>query len=441
MMMRITGVFTFLLVCYILPVSGQYRDTSFVTGVNEADPFYSQNMLYKARLDSIQKTVPLPYNESVQKYINIYASRKDQIGKVLGLAGYYFPIFEKSLKEYDIPQEIKFLSVVESALNPHAVSRVGATGLWQFMYTTAKGYHLTMDNHIDERKDPVSSSRAAAAYFRDAFNELGDWLLAIAAYNCGKGAVSRAIQRSGGKTDFWEIRKFLPLETRNYVPAYIATTYIMNYYSKHDIHPVQPAFPTLTEMIQVTTSITMEGLAKATRTDLKDLLTLNPAFKKHRIYGSGASPQRLIIPAVQDNITYAAIYNLLNHVNEDEAAVSLASYTEPGSSAAHFIYHRVKKGETISGIASQYDVEAQDLKVWNNLRSFTIIPGQKLKVAVNTAPVKASTISYINYKVRPGDTLSQIAEKFNQTVSSIKAKNGLRSTVIRPGMILKLNKG
>ena len=150
MMMGITGIFTFLLFCYILPASGQvYRDTSFVPGVNEADPFYAQNMLYKARLDSIQETVPLPYNESVQKYIDIYASRKDQIGKVLGLAGYYFPIFEKSLKEYDIPQEIKFLSVVESALNPHAVSRVGATGLWQFMYTTAKGYHLTMDKRVD----------------------------------------------------------------------------------------------------------------------------------------------------------------------------------------------------------------------------------------------------------------------------------------------------
>ncbi|MGV3546483.1 MAG: lytic transglycosylase domain-containing protein, partial [Pedobacter sp.] len=187
---------------------------------------FGQNLLYKLRLDSIQQTVPLDYNEYVQTYIDIYTKRKAMYGDMLGLSSYYFPIFEKALKTYNIPTEIKYLSIVESSLNPHAVSRVGATGLWQFMFGTAKAYGLNMDNFVDERKDPIQASYAAAAYFRDAYEELGDWLLAIAAYNCGKGNVNRAIMKAGSR-NFWDIRKFLPKETSNYVPAFIAAVYVM----------------------------------------------------------------------------------------------------------------------------------------------------------------------------------------------------------------------
>lgn len=357
-----------------------YRDSSFVPPVNETAPFYAQNALYKSRLDSIPATVSLTYNDYVQKYIDVYAARKGQIARVLGLSLYYFPIFEQALKEFGLPEELKYVAIVESELDPHAVSRSGATGPWQFMFSTAKGYHLSMDKHIDERKDPVAASRAAAAYFRDAFADLGDWLLAIAAYNCGKGAVTRAIQRAGGKADFWEIRRFLPEQTRNYVPAFIATTYIMKYHRKHDILPAAAGLPVETETIEVSSDFTLEEAATATRTDLDLILVLNPAFKKRRIHATPANPRHLVIPAVRDNTTYAALYTMLNR--------------DPGTASEK--------------------------------SAFTATAG------------KAAAAETVAYKVRSGDTLSGIAEKFRQTIASIKSKNGLKSNRLQPGMVLRL---
>ena len=205
-------------------------DTTLVSASLLNPVFSFQDLIYKRRLDSLEKSVPLNYNEHVQGYINIYLNRKEQIGKMLGLSKYYFPIFEKALLEAGLPDELKFLTVIESTLNPQAVSRSGAVGPWQFMYTTAKGYGLVMDSYVDERKDPVKASYAAAHYFVDAYKRIGDWLLTIAAFNCGTGAVTRAIERSGGIPDFWKVRSFLPKETQNYVPAFIATVYAMNYY-------------------------------------------------------------------------------------------------------------------------------------------------------------------------------------------------------------------
>ena len=226
----ILSTFSFLM---LFVASLQAQDTTAVPAINTVG-FYDYNFTYKSRLDSIQRIVPLSYNEYVHSFIAIYSKRKDMMGKMLGLSNYYFPIFEKALVSYNIPTEIKYLPIIESSMNPHAISRVGATGLWQFMFGTAKAYGLNMDNFVDERKDPIQASYAAAAYFRDAYDELGDWLLAIAAYNCGKGNVTRAIDKAGSR-DFWEIRPFLPKETRDYVPAFIAALYVMNYAEKHDI--------------------------------------------------------------------------------------------------------------------------------------------------------------------------------------------------------------
>jgi membrane-bound lytic murein transglycosylase D len=228
--------------------------------------------IFQTRLESIRKEVDLSYNEHVQKYIDTYLKRKEHIGKMLGLSKYYFPIFEKALKEFGLPDELKYITVVESALNPNAVSRSGAVGPWQFMYTTAKGYGLTMDSYTDERKDPQKASLAAAQYLLDAHKRIGDWLLAIAAFNCGTGAVTRAIAKSGGVADFWKVRPFLPIQTQNYVPAFIATVYTMSYHQAHEIAEKPADFSTSTDIFPVTKRISISSIAKATELDVNELL-------------------------------------------------------------------------------------------------------------------------------------------------------------------------
>lgn len=417
------------------------KDTLFVPEAPEShQPFYS-NLSFKQRLDSVEHAVPLNYNSHVQKYIDIYLSRKEEMGKILGLSKYYFPIFEKNLKEVGIPEEIKFISIIESALNPNAISKSGAVGPWQFMYTTAKGYGLTMNNYVDERKDPVQASYAAALYFKDAYSKLGDWLLAIAAYNCGTGAVTRAVARAGGHANFWEIRSFLPKETQNYVPAFIATAYVMNYYMKHDIYPAATDFNILTDIIEVDKIISLASIAKAGDLNLKELNILNPCYKKQIINGTANSPKRLVIPAV-DKLAYTSLYNLLNPA---EPQIVQANYKEEVilSSSA---YHEVGADESLLLIANRYGVEVQDLIVWNNLKSEILVPGQSLRVASvkkqNNTYIQKSSSKYFTYRVRMGDTLSRIADKFaGVTVSAIKSVNGLRKSTVKPGMLLRIMKG
>lgn len=342
----------------------------------------------KLRLDSLQNSVPLDYNEHVQGYIDIYLNRKEQIGKMLGLSKYYFPIFEKVLMEAGLPNELKFLTVIESTLNPHAVSRSGAVGPWQFMYPTAKGYGLVMDSFVDERKDPVKASYAAAHYFVDAYKRIGDWLLTIAAFNCGTGAVTRAIEKSGGVADFWRVRSFLPKETQNYVPAFIATVYAMSYYQNYGIEIRSPDFNIFTDVIQVNRNISLNSVARAANLDLKELLILNPSYKKLIVNGSVQYPKSLVIPQVA-NSAYADLYNVLNGLagNDRDILVSAAE-------------------ESVSSQSSQKRPETR----------------------------------YMKYIVKGGDTLSGIAEKFNgMTVSKIKALNGLTKSAINPGMNLIVN--
>ena len=359
------------------------NDTTSVPEVDETPLFNNYNFNYKNRLDSIQKTVPLTYNEYVQKYIDIYSGRKDMMGRMLGLSDYYFPIFEKALKSLDIPEEIKYLPIIESSMNPHAVSRVGATGLWQFMFGTAREYGLNMDNFVDDRKDPIQASYAAATYFRDAYEELGDWLLAIAAYNCGMGNVKRAMEKSNSN-DFWELRKFLPTETRNYVPAFIAAVYVMKCSDKHQISSQRPSYIKITDTIQVNRFISIPTLAKALNMDEEELCTLNPSYKKKIVNGTELEPKRVIVPKVS-LANFAQIYEVLNTDIETNMKVVLASNEESRSarrvkSKPLFFYHKVRPGQNLGAIANKYHVEVQDLKVWNKLKSLTIVPGQKIKV-------------------------------------------------------------
>jgi len=364
------------------------KDTLF-TPSTVPDPILSyQNLVYKNRLESIQKDVSLSYNEYVQHYIDIYTGRKEQIGKMLGLSEYYFPIFEKALKEAGIPEELKFLTVVESALNPQAVSRSGAVGPWQFMYDTARGYGLIMDNYTDERKDPMKASYAAAKYLFDAHAQIGDWLLAIAAFNCGTGAVTRAIAKSGGVADFWKVRPFLPVQTQNYVPAFIATVYSMKFFKDHEISVKPAGFSTLTDVIPVNKRLSISSIAAATDLDVKELLLLNPSIKREIINGSALTPVPLVLPSVT-NSTYSSLYDLFNGTSE---------LAEPAP----------------------------------------LVSAKKSAPAKTELSKKASP--YLYYTVKPGDTLSEIAEKNGSTVSKIKSLNGLKKSTISTGMRLKINK-
>ncbi|WP_316819873.1 lytic transglycosylase domain-containing protein [Pedobacter gandavensis] len=365
----------------------QIIDTIAVPILAETPSFYNHNYIFKARLDSIQKMVPLSYNEHVQKYIDIYSGRKDMMGKMIGLSEYYFPVFEKALKYYNIPEEIKYLPIIESSMNAHAVSRVGATGLWQFMFATAKDYGLNMDNFVDERKDPTQASYAAAAYFRDAYQELGDWLLAIAAYNCGMGNVKRAIIKADSH-DFWEIRPYLPLETRNYVPAFIAAIYVMKCSNQHQIKAQASPFIKNTDTIHVSRFVSLQQLSTALSIEEDELYSLNPAYKKKIVNGTELEPKRIIIPKVSMT-QFAEIYEVLNNTelninqnvflasNDDRRKAKKKIVVKPATAVS---YHKVTPGQTLSAIADKYHVEVQDLKVWNGLKSSSIVPGQKLKI-------------------------------------------------------------
>jgi membrane-bound lytic murein transglycosylase D len=413
-----------------------------------AVPGYYQNNIFKLRLDSIQKDVQLDYNEYVQTYIDTYSRHKDEMGRVLGLAKYYFPIYEKAFREAGIPEEIKYLSIVESKLDPTAVSRVGATGPWQFMAATAKLYGLNMNSYVDDRRDPIQASYAAAAYLKDAYMMFGDWLLAIASYNCGKSSVERAVAKAGS-LDFWAVRQYLPTETRNYVPAFIGVAYVMNYAKKHDITPQQPwSIYSRTDTVLVNRHVSLSNVAKAINVDLHQLTTLNPAYSRLIVNGTPSAPRRIVLPATPHE-NYSALYTALN---DDQAIVAQpvpATYTAYKETLVKRMpdSHIVKKGESLAYIADRYGVELQDLKDWNNLRTSKAIVGKKLWLndthqLVIQQPETKRDIKVVMYTVQAGDTLNVIANKFEGTsIENIKALNGLTQDRLQPGMTLKISRG
>lgn len=397
-----------------------------------------------ARLKHIQKQVPLTYNEHVERLINSYTTDryKSYFARMMGLGAYYFSIYEQVFEETGLPTEIKYLSVVESALNPHAVSRMGATGPWQFMFATAKMYNLTIDNYMDERKDPISASYAASAYLKDAYAEFGDWLLAIASYNCGKGNVTRAIQRSGlTSPSYWDIQKYLPKETQNYIPLFIAMTYVMEYHKELGIEPQASTLPSQIEWVNVQQQVPLTTIAAALNVDHELIKTLNPAYKKGIIHGSELNPRRLILPAVSP-LQFDTLYWVLNHpqpIGKQAAVYALGSDEDAQK-------YKVKKGDNLGKIAQLHRVTVQDLKAWNNLKSNNIMPGQQLLVkkqghSESSSGKLASNEGYITYTVKSGDTLSGIAQKHaGNTVNSIKALNDMKNTKLKPGMKLKVAK-
>ena len=420
-------------------------DTAFIGGeLNLQTEIlkFNPNLIYKYRLDSISSNIHLDYNSYVQSYIDAFTTkRKTEMGKMLGLGNYYFPIFEKALAAYKVPQEFKYLPIIESSMNPMAVSRSGATGLWQFMYTTGKVYGLTIDDFVDERRDPIAASYAAAAYLKDAYKEFGDWLLALAAYNCGSGTVSRAILKVGRNSNFWDIQPYLPAETRSYVPAFIATNYMMNYYNKHDVKAVDEA-NIQTDSVYVNKYVSFQKIAQSLNMNVNDLLSLNPSFKKSIINGSLKAPKRLIIPKVS-SYKFSNVFYALN-ADEDQNLKIEAIIDTPQEEELlpTNLTHVVKKGENLTIIANHYLLEVQDLIILNDLKSHDLAVGQKLnvnKTQVDKNVKKTLELTYFTYKVKIGDTLADIANQFEKvTIESLKEINNLKSSVLSVGSLLKI---
>lgn len=359
-----------------------YRvDTTILLPVAQVQVSRYQDVIYKRRLDSIKKDVPLDYNETVQGYIDNYASRRDEMGRILGLSKYYFPIYEKAFREAGIPDEIKYLSIVESALNPNAVSRVGAAGPWQFMSETAKIYNLKITDYVDERRDPIQASAAAAAYLKDAYQQFGDWLLAIASYNCGKSNVERAMERTGAN-DYWSIRQYLPAETRGYVPAYIAVSYVMNYYKRHGIFPQVSDIALQTDTVLVNKFVPLSRISAALGMDLKEMVVLNPSYRQMVVNGTTTAPRRIIVPLNRKD-RFAILTQAINDPNAvippyrpvyvapvQQRPVVVAAAMQQNAAGPVPVgnipaYHTTTKGETFTDIAKRYGLRVEDLMQWN----------------------------------------------------------------------------
>jgi membrane-bound lytic murein transglycosylase D len=335
------------------------------------------------RLRAIEKPlVEHQYNSVVRGYLKSYLQwNRERSERILGRTVLYFPIFEESLRQNNLPDKLKYLSVVESALNPHAVSRVGAVGLWQFMPYTAKDYGLEINEMVDERRDPHKSTQAAIEYLSRHYDKYNDWALTLAAYNAGAGRVNRAIKRGRSK-NFWAIRRYLPRETRNYVPAFIAATYLMEHFKEHDIQPEYPALDMqITETVKVHHYISFHRIAQVTGLDLELIAALNPAYQREIIPASPAG-HYLILP----RRVMQAFRDYLEALRPDQSGDNFfddAPFAMPDSRVADSenyirLTHRVKKGETLSQIAKAYHCSAHQIKVWNRLSSAEIKEGQAL---------------------------------------------------------------
>ena len=354
--------------------------------MSDVNPSYPDSV-YIDRLSRIPSIMEMPYNEIIRKFIDQYATRlRKNVSYMLGAANFYMPIFEEALDVYDIPQELKYLPIIESALNPSAVSRAGASGLWQFMIGTGKIYGLESNSLIDERRDPIKSTWAAARYLRDLYAIYQDWNLVIAAYNCGPGNINKAIRRANGEKDYWSIYNFLPKETRGYVPAFIAANYIMTYYCEHNICPMETLIPASTDTVQVNKDLHFEQISDICGINVEQIRSLNPQYKKDIVPGNTKSctlrlPRNYISTFIdsQDTIYTHRASELFNK-RRTVAVKDMPAGSSRTSSSSGAIYHKIRQGETLSVIARKYGVSVKEIKRWNNLKNDRIAAGKRLKI-------------------------------------------------------------
>jgi len=441
--------------------------------------------VYIERLRKIPTIIELSYNRIVRNFINLYSNkRRERVKIMLTLSDYYFPMFEEVFDVYNLPHELKYLAIIESALNPRARSRVGATGIWQFMYSTGRHYDLQVNSLVDERMDPYRSTIAAAEFLSDLYKIYNDWILVIAAYNCGPGNVNKAIRRSGGKHNYWDIYYYLPRETRGYVPAFIAAMYIMNYPDEHLLKPVPVDFEMHTDTMVIKQKLHLKQVAEVLNIPIDQLRDLNPQYKYDIVPGDSRTyllriPQ---VKAMQFVELEDSIFEYKDSVffNPDNMQVNPTSrhYTPPrmpSDKYTKFIY-TVKPNDNLGFISMWYNVRISDIRYWNNIRSNTIRVGQKLAIykpkskasayasindlsfeekqkrigkevkttstVVQQSTQKEDNFEYVYYTVKSGDSLWEIAKRFPgvSDVEISKLNNLQYGETIKPGQVLKIKK-
>ncbi len=431
------------------------QDTSIFVAPEDADYPMADlpDEVYISRLKALPCIIDLPYNHVVRNQIVYYTQRmKEKAEMILGLSEYYFPIIEEILDQYDMPLELRNMAVIESALNPRAVSWAKAKGLWQFIYPTAKTYNLTMNSFVEERFDPIAATHAAARHMKDLYTIFGDWSLAIAAYNCGAGNVNKAIRRSGGKRDYWDIYPYLPRETRGYVPAFVAANYLLAYYKEHGLTPKQLSMPSHVDTFMVNKPLHFEQISEVIGIPIDELRNYNPQYLYDIIPGQ-ERPYVLRIPfeytaAFADHEQEIYAYKDSAYFNPNiikqiagKSAVAPASGTKG--------IHRVKSGENLSSIADRYNVKVNDLKYWNGLKNSNIRVGQKLVIYGKSASVAASASKTtkqtasgktVMHTVKKGETLWSISQKYDDvTFYDILKINGFnKNQKIFPGDKIKI---
>lgn len=404
--------------------------------------------VYAERIDMLrrQTTIELVYNKHVKSFIDVYAVKKrDHTCRILGLADIYFPMFEQALDKYNIPLEIKYLAVVESALNPRAGSHAGAKGLWQFMYATGKTYKLNVTSLVDDRMDPVKATEAACQHLLDLYNKYDDWFLALAAYNSGAGNVNKAIRHAGGLKNYWAVWPFLPKETRGYVPAFIAVNYVMNYSQEHNLYPTDPGIIVDgVDSVTVHEPLHFEQLNEMLNIPMEDIKFFNPQYKANIIPANAKNPMSLRLPEKYIDSFIVHEKELYNF--KTKRGIDKAKLEEEMKKVSDRSVHIVKSGENLGSIAKKYRVSVNQLKSWNKLKGTTIYPGQKLIVyssgapmaqAGNSNPVERSTEQKI-HTVKSGESLSVIANKYKCTVTDLKRWNNLKSNTLQIGQKLKV---
>ena len=442
--------------------------------------------LLKERLKKMDEKSPfnIEYNVGLENVIKSFLkNRKRAFERLMGISQFYFPLFEESLATQNIPLEIKYLSVVESALNPRAVSRVGATGLWQFMYQTGKQYNLNINSYIDERSDPLKASNAAASYMKNMYAIFGDWDLVLASYNSGPGNVAKAIRRSGGKQNYWNIRKYLPKETQGYLPAFLATMYIFEYHKEHGIKPDKAiANHFATDTVMIKKPLTFKQISDLLDIPVAEIQFLNPLYKREVIPFVSGEQHYLRLPVDKiavftSNESKIYAYATYEESKRERPYESLLASNDSIGGFRKLIskikFHKVKKGENLKKISNEYGIAENDLKKWNHIRGNKVSTGRKLKIVVtesiavaqkksnkkDTIAPKASTalattegkvfkeekvVSFKNviktYKVKKGDNLAQISDKFDVEVSEIKKWNHLKGNRLSVGKSIQIHK-
>jgi membrane-bound lytic murein transglycosylase D len=432
--------------------------------------------VYIDRLSRIETPISLTYNKIVRNFIHSYTNRhRKKVELMLGLSDYYFPMVEEILDKKGMPLELKYLPVIESALNPRAVSRVGATGLWQFMYGTGRMYKLNISSYVDERRDPIKSSYAAVEFMEDLYEMYGDWILVIAAYNCGPGNVRKAIKRAGGKRNYWDIYHYLPRETRGYVPAFIAAMYTFNYYKEHNISPVKIDFSAVTDTLMINKKVHFRQISSVLGVSLQEIRDLNPQYRRDVI--PAQYKERSLRLPLQYTVQY--IENEDSIVNYKKNVYFSNEFTQVSpKSRSRFlndpppghvmIRYTVKKGDYLGYISEWFNVRTSSLRSWNRIRGSMIREGQKLRIYVpkrkasyykkfNTmtmaqkqrASNSKSSIAMANtktvkggvyYTVKKGDTLWEIAQLYpGVSIASIQRINKLgNGRNIKPGQRIRI---